>query len=384
MTAKAQPILTSAVQMEAGAMNRHFYTTIQVLRAVAAILVVLFHLRIVEGKYGVGTPFLPSWIGFADGGVDLFFVISGFVMVTIAAGRYQSPGNATSFLLRRAWRILPPYWVYTTIVVILMAAMPGMANTSYEGQSIPASYLLWPQATLPVLTVGWTLIHEAYFYLVVAFAVAWVPERVLPAFLATWALAVGLMPSLLDARSPVLSVVLSRMTWEFIAGAAVALYWRRIPRGLGLPLLILGAVGFLIGMVAMAHLSVPSTELYRVPTFGLASALLVAGTVVYEFGRGSVNAPKWRAIGDSSYSLYLSHVLVISAVGRLWKASTFNSAPWEHGLFVVVSILMSLAVGLVSYRWLERPLLIFGRSRIARVTKKGRVQPVGSATGASR
>ncbi|HZX78225.1 acyltransferase [Lysobacter sp.] len=340
------------------------------MRALAALLVVLFHLRIVEGKYGAGSPFLPGWIGFADGGVDLFFVISGFVMATIAAGSYRSRSNATTFLLRRAWRILPLYWGYTTVVVLLMAIIPGAVNTSYQGQSIPASYLLWPQATLPVLTVGWTLIHEGYFYLVMAFAIACLPERAVPALLAIWALVVGVGPHLLEARSPGLDVLLSSMTWEFIAGVAVGLYWRRIPAVLGLPLLLLGAIGFVAGMIALGHLSVPGLVPNRVAIFGLTSALMIAGAVVYESGRGSVSAPVWQAIGDSSYSLYLSHVFVISAVGRLWKASAFNVTAWEHGLFVLFATLLSLAVGLASYRWLERPLLVRGRSFIARTAAR--------------
>lgn len=337
------------------------FSSIQALRAVAALLVLLFHLRIVEQKYGAGETVLPGWVAFADGGVDLFFVVSGFVMVTVAGGRYRSPSNAVGFLQRRAWRILPPYWVYTTLVVALMSFAPGMVNTSYEGQSVLASYLLWPQATLPLLTVGWTLVHEGYFYVVMALAIAFVPERQLPWYLSIWAAIVALEPRLLEISTPGRALLLSSMTWEFIAGAFVGLYWRRIPASCGLPILTAGAMGFLAGMALLDWTNAaPGGGIYRVPIFGGTSVLMVTGFVVWE-SSCRPRIPQWLSvIGDSSYSLYLSHVFVISAFGRLWHASSFNEATWQHATFIATATAACIAAGLASYRWLERPLLSFG------------------------
>lgn len=347
------------------------YLSIQALRAVAAVLVVVFHLRIVEGKFGVGEILLPSWLNLGYAGVDLFFVISGFVMATIAKGRYGSISEAGRFLRKRAWRVLPPYWLYTTVVVVLMAFVPHMVNTSYQNQSVLASYLLWPQPTLPLLTVGWTLVYEAYFYLVMAVAIAFLPERRLPIFLAAWATIVAMGWAVFDTTSPVMYTVFSPMTGEFIAGAFVALFWRQIPTALGIPLLLAGTGSFLGAMLVLDYLQwLLDGGMYRVPIFGVASAMIVAGAVVSESSR-QPTVPAWAlSIGDSSYSLYLSHVFVISVMGRLWHMTPFNGEPWQHAGFVALTVLACVVVGLGSYRCLERPLLKFGEGWMKRYSMK--------------
>ena len=215
--------------------------SLQCLRGVAALAVVLFHLRGVEIKYLQGPAMLDAVARYADAGVDLFFVVSGFVMTTIAAGRYMKAGASAQFLVKRAWRVLPMYWIFTTLVVALMAVVPSMVNSSYAGQSVLASYLLIPHAQLPVLTVGWTLVHEAYFYLVFAGVIAFVPERFVPAFLLLWAAAIGVAPWLPPGpTTPAHVLVTNPLTYEFIAGALLGLYWRHIPARLGLPLVVAG------------------------------------------------------------------------------------------------------------------------------------------------
>jgi len=118
--------------------------SVQSLRAVAALLVVTYHLRTAELKYLEGPAVLDSVARYASVGVDLFFVISGFVMTTLAVGRYQKPGACTRFLIKRAWRIVPLYWCFTTAVVILMAIVPALINSEYEGLSYLLSYLFFP------------------------------------------------------------------------------------------------------------------------------------------------------------------------------------------------------------------------------------------------
>lgn len=337
------------------------FVSVQALRGLAAMLVVVFHLAIVENKFGGGPAVLPGFTRFADGGVDLFFVISGFVMTTIAAGSYGSTAAAGRFLARRTWRVVPLYWFYTTLVVLLMVVAPGMANSSYVDQSILASYLLWPQAELPVLTVGWTLIHEMYFYLVMAGMIAIAPERMVPRALLAWALVV-MAAHALPSGGPVPMLLSSPMTLEFIAGAFIGLYWQRLPRAGGTACLVLGSVAFALTMPVMELAGVTAnTPLLRTLLFGTTGALLVLGAVTAEAG-SRMRAPRWlRAIGDSSYSLYLSHVFVVSAAGRAWAWSGLNQAWWQHAGFVVLTLIASVATGLAAHRMLEQPLLKLGR-----------------------
>jgi peptidoglycan/LPS O-acetylase OafA/YrhL len=357
------------------------FFSIQALRGIAALMVVLFHLRIVEGKYGLGSRVLPDVFAYADSGVDLFFVLSGFVMTSIAAGTYGSPRQAGDFLVRRGWRVVPLYWFYTTLVVLLMALAPGMTNSAYEDQSVVASYLLWPQAQLPLLTVGWTLIHEAFFYLAMAVAIAFAREWQVPWLLIGWATATLAAHSLPGSGStPWAAVISSPLSLEFIAGGLVGLYWRRLPSSFALPLLVIGAGLFASAMWYLAHTCCAHPPvLLRVLYFGVPSVLLMSGAVCWEHARQPKLPKPLLLIGDSSYSLYLSHIFVISALGRLWQKSGSNASTWQHALFLLLAVAACVLVGRLSWRILEQPLLSLRRS----LTRHRTVESVRAARSAS-
>lgn len=267
---------------------------IQALRAVAANLVVVSHLSIIETKYSGGFAILPPLDGLGRFGVHIFFVISGFVMALL----FQQETDWRTFLWDRVTRIYPIYWLYTAIVLTVAAVAPNVVNSSFEDQpSILKSLALWPENTGPWLAVGWSLIHEVYFYLVMTFLLF--VRANLIAGLVVWS-AILALP--LTHSSPELAVVLSPLTYEFIAGAFVGVIVTRL-KGYSLP-----SLSFL------------------------------------------------ERLGDASYSVYLSHVLVLSALGRL-----FSLLPW-HGwgtetLFLLVSLFAANAFGLISYRFVERPLM---------------------------
>lgn len=349
--------------------NQQRLVSLQALRGIAALAVVVFHLRGVELKYFGDASVLDELGRYADAGVDLFFVLSGFVMTTISVGRYTQPGAGSRFLAKRAWRVLPLYWMFTTFVVVLMGIVPSMVNSSYTGQSALASYFLIPHEQMPLLTVGWTLVHEAYFYLVFAALLALIPERLIPACLVVWAAlisAAGSMPG--SAASPAHYLVTNPLTYEFIAGALLGVYWRRVPVWMAVPLMA-GGIGLAIAAAVLLPAAGPSTVSVwtRVALFGTAGVLLVAGTVRFEsIGRLHVPAPLIK-MGDYSYSLYLSHVFVISAAGRAW--TLFYPAPGAvgHWVFVATTVVACCAVGHAVHRWVERPLLALpDRLRVAR------------------
>lgn len=136
------------------------FRNIQVARAIAANLVLLSHLRAIETKYGRGFVVLPDWAQWGACGVDLFFVVSGFIMATIAARE-----ACRTFIVSRLTRIFPPYWFYSGLVLVVSLAAPSMVNSSFgHPPSLWRSFLLIPDTTFPLLAVGWTLTHELYFY----------------------------------------------------------------------------------------------------------------------------------------------------------------------------------------------------------------------------
>jgi peptidoglycan/LPS O-acetylase OafA/YrhL len=200
-------------QREAGA--RVKFKTIQAARAVAVNAVMLSHLLIVEQKDGHGFTFLPEWSHLGACGVDLFFVLSGFIMATVA-----SRESWRDFLLARATRIFPLYWFYSGVVLIVSLIAAGIVNGSFSHPpSVWRSFLLVPDTVDPLLAVGWTLTHEAYFYLVFAALLATGYVRI--ASLCAWAavlLTARLMLPIAPTQeaTPVLAVVLHPLTLEFM------------------------------------------------------------------------------------------------------------------------------------------------------------------------
>lgn len=259
-----------------------FFVGIQVLRGIAAMLVVAYHLVDAELVHGRGVQLMDGLARFGFAGVDIFFVISGFVMTTIATGRYASPAAAGQFLLRRAIRILPLYWIYTSVIVAILLLAPHALDAMYRDKSVLASYLLWPQEGRPLLQVGWTLIYEGFFYLMMAGAIAFVPQRAVGGYLLAWAGGL-LWLQFIPVTTPWLGVVASPMGWEFIVGALVGCYARRLPGRAGGLLLACGAAAFVAAALVLNGMDLTEQRpLLRTLTFGACSVLIVLGLALRE------------------------------------------------------------------------------------------------------
>jgi len=395
--------------------------SIQMLRALAALMVVGFHLRIVRGEmafpdldvYAMGAAPLAE-NGYA--GVDLFFVISGFIMVYVTGERTRGPGTAGLFLASRAARIYPPWWlfagIFTAYMIVAHVALDvqGLGWDALAGGTIPPIEYLWksfalvPQDSYPVLNVGWTLIHEMYFYLVFALSLL-VSRRWLGPFLAVWAalvLGFALSGYSYAIGRDLLTLAVHPMTLEFIAGAIVALAvqsGRRWRPGLVTVLALLAWVGasvFLLpptrilpegttgGVVSLGHQFALVTgvgwnvfvlEWGRVIAFGLPGAALVYGLVSLEAeGRLKAWTPLVR-VGDWSYALYLSHIIVLVALARLfpiaqarlglpeWAALT-GPGPLGALAFSALALIVCLITAWLAYRLFERPVMaLYGSLR---------------------
>lgn len=334
-----------------------YFSTIQVLRGVAALLVVLYHLVDAERIYGRGPMLLDGVARLGFAGVDVFFVISGFVMTTIAAGKFASRMNAVTFLYRRAVRILPLYWLFTAVIVVVMVAVPHALDASYRDKSVVASFLLWPQAGLPLLQVGWTLIYEAFFYVMMAFSIAFISESRVPIFLFVWALCVFALQFVPLAR-PWQVVIASPMAWEFILGGMVGLSWREFPSGAARPVFWLGSVGFIAGALLLNHFGlVEQSPLRRTLVFGSCAALIVLGLVLHERA-GQTSPHRWLLrMGNASYSIYLSHLFVVTLAARLWGRLGTNQSLMGHACFITVTLVACVGAGIVCFYLVERPLL---------------------------
>ena len=329
------------------------FDSIQIFRAIAANFVVLSHLHGIEGKYGGGYVILPDWIGAAGpAGVHLFFVISGFVMVFASRGV-----NWWTFILSRITRIYPPYWAYTSLIVLILWVLPGhVSNDFHHPASLFKSYLLLPDKGVPLLTVGWSLIFEMYFYVVWTFLLVFaVPIRLA---LVGWTILTSCLVFWRGASSPILETLSSPLTFEFIAGAIVALLVTKFSERLRYWIPLVGLSGLVAGF--LVYLREPPNDTSLVSVVVLAapfSLILYSGVRLEQKMKAGVSGLKWvTVVGDASYSTYLSHVLVLSALGRAYVYFPFRGWVAEF-LFVVACLVAANMAGLASYFLLEKPVL---------------------------
>ncbi len=298
--------------------------TIQALRGLAALLVVIYHTRSLEGLSinHIGGSELPLVGGlFENGyaGVDLFFVISGFIMVWVTQGQPAHPRTSLEFLFARVGRIYPVWWAFAGIMTIYMVLAHGISPNGGGWEVISRgaplapyllnSFLLIPQPDFPILGVGWTLIHEVYFYAVFTLMLL-VSRRLWPLVLMAWGVAV-VAGSLAGLSGPFASTPLMLlfypMTMEFIFGAAAALMvtsgiqWRP-------GLLSLVAVLWLLGAMCFQGIETDATLQWgRVVWFGLPSTLLIFSLATLEIqGRLAWVIPGMAGLvaGALVYQLY--------------------------------------------------------------------------------
>ncbi|KQP48093.1 hypothetical protein ASF31_01770 [Brevundimonas sp. Leaf280] len=339
-------------------MGERFYG-LQALRFAAATAVVVTHAVDLAGtRLGLETALGGGPLeNFGAVGVDVFFVISGFIIATTTQGQ-TGVGAAGAFLWRRFRRVAPIYWLLSLPILIGMAR-----GGTLSPEVAAATFLFWPfsglEMTFPTLGPGWTLCFEMLFYAGFGLAIAG-GRRV------GWGL-VGAYAAMLVAglivAAPVLRFWGAPIILEFLLGVGIASVWRFAPRGLALWAVGLAVVGFGLGLVFgyggiddVRALNDPWNGLRRAAVWGLPSALLVFGVVRMERTDAAPGRLGRAAafMGDASYSIYLVHVLVIRALGRLFE-SGMVALPGDA--VVGLTVLASLAAGAVVHVWVERPLL---------------------------
>jgi peptidoglycan/LPS O-acetylase OafA/YrhL len=272
--------------------------------------------------------------------VDLFFVISGFIMWHTT--RDQSGAlPALRFILRRFARIFLGYWPWLAVaVVVFIYYRPH----GIDDKDMVSSILLLPQPNeTNVLSPSWTLSFELLFYMLFAAAMMMLPRLfIVPAFavIAGAALLVG-------TRGAPYWFVLNPLLAEFALGVAIAAAVERF----GAPLPWLGLVLCIVFFYLGTFGSHPTDRLWRTVTFGVAAAGLVYAAAGFELRRRVVPRAL-SSLGDASYSLYLSHVPILFLV--IWTMfETLKGAPDSSFLILLCVI---LALSLTAYRLIERPL----------------------------
>ncbi|QGP79679.1 acyltransferase family protein [Sphingobium sp. CAP-1] len=322
------------------------FRSIHSLRGMAAMMVVLYHLH----STGIVTGVDHALYGWLVGGVDIFFLISGFVMVESTRGKAIRPG---AFMMARIRRVVPVYWLFS---ILLLNSLPGQSLYKL------ASFLFIPVVradgvTHPLLNPGWTLNYEMGFYALFALSL-FLPDR--------WRFpALGSVLALLGASHYVaplpglLSYYSSPFVWEFLIGMGIA----RLAPG-GHPLLV--PAGLL--WMAVSHSWIAD------PFFSLApgATMVVIGSLSLE-GR-MPDIPVLRRLGDASYMLYLSHMFTFSLLAMLHLPAA---------LTIVAALIAAPLAAMLLHRTIERPLMAMGRSRSGRQTDRPATSNISSMPGSA-
>ncbi|ROT44761.1 acyltransferase [Pusillimonas sp. NJUB218] len=331
--------------------------SIQYLRAVAAMMVVLTHLHPQWTRMGYEGPW-PFWL---IGGVDIFFVISGFIMAQTTREQSQTPGQ---FYIRRVVRIVPLYWLLTSVVASVLLLKPNLLqSTRFDAWHVVSSYLFIPSDNPgtgriePLLIPGWTLNYEMFFYLLFGAALL-LPSRSRVAAITMAIGALVLFGTLVSTNSPIVNFYTSSIMLEFVFGIWLSqahnagklrlpIPWAWAAVALGLALLPLFA--FII------------SPLPRALTMGLPALLIVCGALALEQQDVIPKSKSWLVLGNISYSLYLSHPIVLSAASQLWRKAGLNEPNGLFGkadilVFSGVAIALTIAVALATFLYIEQPM----------------------------
>ncbi len=360
---------------------------LQICRAFAAVTVVLGHAlhdaSVVAARRGAEAPAPGMDWTF---GVDVFFVISGFIMVYVSGKDFARPGAAWEFLRRRLIRIVPLYWTLTTIMLVVGLFLPQLLAIPLGSLSyIVSSYLFIPEWRVgapepeirPLLALGWTLNYEMLFYVALA-GVMFLPVRRAIAVLTALFTAAVAARFAFDIQQTQLMFWSDPIILEFLMGCYLALArqagWR-LPVTAALLLATAGIAGLVLNAGSAAEL--------RPLLIGVPALMLLAAAALGPTLPKGASTRFAILLGDASYALYLSHPLVIRSLREIWLR--FADPAWPLWLYALLCVIAASLAAIPIYLLFERPVtrLLQGKTRGSSVAAKDLISKSPQAATAS-
>lgn len=326
---------------------------VQYLRGLAAMLVVLHHA--VHERAGFFSP-LAKTADFGRPGVLIFFVISGFVMMHACRNE-----PVKVFARRRIIRVAPLYWVMTLVFFAIvfrndLAAGDPLRRVPELLQSlffIPHYHSGVTTEIWPILVPGWTLNFEMFFFLIFAIGIASGRPALVSVLILAGLILVGLV---VTTQNPLIVTWTHSFLVLFIAGIGLAKLWQRTDFSsfvwlfpVGMALVLIAALGML-------------PEQWTHPAFYVAAVITVAGTLAIQDRSSGFESKILAAIGDASYSIYLSHTILMIFLFKALRALPLDG--WlQFSVVLVLALAICAGAGILIYRFVEMPLTKLLRRR---------------------
>lgn len=342
---------------------------IQVLRGVAAVMVLLFHARPHIESSQILQQYAKMFNHFFSG-VDIFFVLSGFVVYTSSL-RYDS---IKLFFLNRILRIYAGYWPVFLLFVFFQIIFIG-SNSNQNYSKLFLSFMLFvPNIWDNVIPTAWSLSFELWFYIWIVFGMIFFENSkkyyvFLFLLIAAWNFCfVNFFRDIVFGGAQPLRYALTGLGLEFIAGVFLSIIYIEIKKSnllidyflVAIVFLVFGSIFYTAGTVAVWF---DRVEFFRAATFGAfgASILIVA----LSLDSLKIKAPNSLVlIGDSSYSLYLIHPFILDIFGKFIFKINLNG--YFSAIFVIAMLLLIVYMSILWCKFIEKPFVYFANKIIIR------------------
>ena len=321
------------------------------LRAIAAIMVVLHHAYPQYEYMGGKIQSIISISKWGFAGVDIFFVISGFIMAYTTFNKERNFQNAKTFIKHRFFRIYLGYWPFFFIMLFAVFVTNRQKLGSID---VVGSFFLTNANMFElVLPVSWSLSYELYFYFLFVFTFLFAIRQlyiIIPAFI-TFITAFIFVSFLNNELSR--SFFYSPFILEFFTGVLLYMYRDFLIKKWMIPVLIV----FIVASYALGVGYEMKYGLYRVITFGTGALFVVYLAIILEEKNIYKTGKFLKSVGDASYTLYLSHLIIIQLFFYSGLRYLFTASGSFIPLFgLILLVFLCIYFSLFYYRWIEKPI----------------------------
>jgi exopolysaccharide production protein ExoZ len=352
----------------AGSTQSMEFLSIQYLRALAALGVVLWHgsISLLDNERAL----IPMKA--CTAGVDVFFVISGFIMFYTTIDRPMSTGQ---FYLRRLTRIAPPYFAFTTLAFLIARIAPGVTRTFsprpldylrsmlfipyFNSASLGANSLA--PLVRPEVGQGWTLNYEVFFYAIFG-ACLFLPPRLRVRCVVVICVTLSIVGAIAHPSSAILSTYTDPLLLEFVFGVLLGYFFVRLLRDSSTfqdnrrRWALVGAALVSLALIALVAQNFFQWGLFRAITFGIPALALVSGALLLERSGYVPRVDFLLLLGSASYTLYLMHIFVLGALRRVWQHYFRVDRFGSHIGFLLASAVICEFAAVLVFQYAESPL----------------------------